>query len=85
MWQNYLGSGQVPEGMVSWLLMMPFIILVVVAWSLVWKGLALWRAGRKNQLGWFIALLLINTMGILEIVYLLTAGKNEVAPIDNQK
>ncbi|OGH84398.1 MAG: hypothetical protein A2261_02200 [Candidatus Magasanikbacteria bacterium RIFOXYA2_FULL_44_8] len=70
--------------MFGWLLVMPFIILAVVAWSLVWKGLALWRAGRKNQLGWFIALLLINTMGILEIVYLLTAGKNEVAPTDNQ-
>lgn len=44
--------------------------LLIVLWSLFWKGLALWHAGRKNQPWWFVALLLINTSGILEIAYL---------------
>lgn len=44
--------------------------LLLVLWSLFWKGLALWHAGRKGQPWWFIALLVINTAGILEIIYL---------------
>lgn len=39
-------------------------------WSLIWKGIALWRAGRNSQKYWFIALLIVNTIGILEIIYL---------------
>ncbi len=50
-----------------------FVVFVGVAvvWTLVWKGLALWRAAQNRQLGWFIALLIVHTLGILEIVYLL--------------
>lgn len=47
------------------LLMVPILI-----WSLFWKGWALWLAARKGQKVWFIALLLINSVGILEIVYI---------------
>lgn len=46
-----------------------FILLCI--WCLVWKGLALWHAGRLNQKVWFIILLIVNTVGILEIIYLL--------------
>jgi len=60
----------------GWLLAMPFVLFILIAWSVVWKGLALWRAGRKEHLAWFIVLLIVNTCGILEIIYLLTAGKN---------
>ena len=44
--------------------------LLVMVWSLAWKGLALWRAAGRKDKWWFIALLIINTMGILEIIYL---------------
>lgn len=40
-------------------------------WSLIWKGIALWKAGRNNQPAWFIVMLVLNTAGILEICYLL--------------
>ena len=46
------------------------IILVLVAWSLVWKGLALWRAAKRGEKIWFIVFMLVNTLGILEIIYL---------------
>lgn len=46
-------------------------ISLLAIWELVWKGLALWRAGRNNQLGWFVAILIINSAGILPIIYLL--------------
>ena len=45
-------------------------VLLAVAWSLLWKGLALWRAAKRGDMWWFIAFLLINTLGILEIIYL---------------
>ena len=46
-----------------------FIILMV--WSAVWKGIALWKSGRSNQLAWFVVIFIVNTIGILEIIYLL--------------
>jgi hypothetical protein len=45
-------------------------LLVLVAWSLVWKGLALWRAAKRGEKIWFIVFLIVNTAGILEIIYL---------------
>jgi hypothetical protein len=48
----------------------PVLILVAAVWSLFWKGLALWHAGRRGQPWWFIILLLVNTVGILELIYL---------------
>ena len=46
------------------------LLLALVAWSIVWKALALWQAARDGRLYWFIALLLTNTAGILDILYL---------------
>lgn len=48
-----------------------FLILLIALWELLWKGIALWKCGRNNQLVWFVLILLINTVGILPIVYLL--------------
>lgn len=49
---------------------MPFLI-VAAMWTIILKGFALWYAARGNQREWFVALLLINTLGILEIIYLI--------------
>ena len=51
------------------------IFIVVSIWSLIWKGIALWRSAKNNQRNWFIALLLINSFGILEIIYLFYFNK----------
>ncbi|MDL2341663.1 MAG: DUF5652 family protein [Patescibacteria group bacterium] len=51
------------------------IALVLLAvWELAWKGLALWRAAHRNQTKWFIALLFINSAGLLPIMYLLATA-----------
>jgi len=47
------------------------VLTVLIIWELVWKGIALWRAAQDDHLGWFILLLLINSAGILPIVYIL--------------
>ncbi len=51
------------------------LFLLAVAWQAPWKGVALWRAARNRHLGWYIALLLINTMAILEIIYIFRFSK----------
>jgi methionyl-tRNA synthetase len=57
------------------LLQNPAVLYPLLVWSIIWKGLALWRAARLRQAGWYIALLVINTVGIFEIIYLLATKK----------
>lgn len=59
-----------PKGFFLFPLFVPALI-----WSVIWKGLALYRAARNGQKAWFCILLVVNTMGILEIVYLLFFSK----------
>jgi methionyl-tRNA synthetase len=47
-----------------------FWLLPLAIWDLFWRGKALWRASKNNQVGWFIALLLVNSIGILPLIYL---------------
>src|SRR6185312_10423132 len=46
------------------------LIGAAVAWSLAWKGASLWRAARNESKPWFVALLLSNTLGVLDAIYL---------------
>lgn len=50
---------------------------VIMFWSLYWKGRALWLAARKGSLYWFVALMLINTAGLLEIAYIYYFSKKD--------
>ena len=52
-----------------------FLILLLVVVLL--KGLALWRSARNRQAIWFWVLIFVNTIGILEIIYLLTNKEKE--------
>ena len=52
------------------LLTHPLILLLIVLWTLPWKGVALWRAARLYHKWWFVALLILNTLAILEIIYI---------------
>lgn len=51
-------------------LIQTLLLLLVVAWSALWKGIALWHAARNSQKYWFVALLVVNSLGILEVLYL---------------
>jgi hypothetical protein len=44
--------------------------ILALLWSLSWKGVALWKAARNHEKGWFVALLILQTVGILEILYI---------------
>ncbi len=47
-----------------------WLVVLVTVWSLPWKGLALWKAAQLSHKKWFILLLLVNTLGILDIIYI---------------
>ena len=53
----------------------PPIIIVIALWSLFWKIFALWHAARNNARAWFVIMMIINTAGILEIIYLFGVAK----------
>lgn len=54
-----------------------WIFIVLMIWSFVWKGFALYRAGFNRSPVWFVVLLIVNTVGILEILYLFIWGKKK--------
>ena len=49
--------------------------LILLIWSMFWKGIALWTASQRKQKIWFVGLFIFNTFGILEIIYLLFIAK----------
>ena len=61
-----------PNLAVMWL-----VTSLAVAWSMAWKGVALWRAGRNAHLVWFIVLLIFNTLGILPIIYIFAFSRKK--------
>ena len=81
MMQNFAGQWAGPGlGLVAGFGILGFLILMV--WSLYWKGRALWHAARKGDKVWFVALLVVNTVGILEILYLYVFDK-KAEPVKN--
>jgi hypothetical protein len=55
-----------------------WLFFVLYLWSLLWKGLALWKAAKLGQRNWFVGILILNTAGILEIVYLFVFAKKKM-------
>lgn len=51
------------------------VIAIAALWSIPWKGMALWKAARASDTWWFIALLVVNTVGVLDILYIYIFSK----------
>lgn len=54
-----------------------FLMIVLVLWSLIWKGIALWKAARRGETGWYVVMLILNTLGILEIIYIFAVARSD--------
>lgn len=52
-----------------------WIILLTTLWTTPWKGVALWKAAKGRDTIWFIVLLVVNTMAVLEIIYIFWISK----------
>lgn len=53
-----------------WVVLLVCVIVVLAIWDGVWKLIALWKSARNSQLAWFIFLAILNTAGILPILYI---------------
>ncbi len=61
------------------------VLVLVIIWNIIWKGMALWKSARLSHKKWFIALMVINTVGILDIIYIyFIANKYKVEVIEDE-
>lgn len=72
-------------GPLTWIPTHGLLLVLIILWTIFWKGLALWHAGRRNQSWWFVFLLIINSVGILDIIYLFTICKLKFSELFNKK
>ncbi len=63
-----------PLGVFAYLL-----IGVLALWTLVIKGIALWKSARNSHTKWFIIMMVVNTLGILELIYIIRFSKSEMS------
>ncbi len=53
----------------------PLYLIAATLWTLPWKAWALWLAARRSDLWWFLAMVILSTLGILEIIYIFLVAK----------
>jgi len=63
------------SGFYSWIESNPLYFSIFLLWVLVWKGVALWKSARKGSVLWFVVLMTVNTVSVLEILYVLVLHK----------
>ena len=51
------------------------VLAVLMAWTLFWKAMGTWHAARKKNVAWFVILLIFNTLGILDMIYIFGIAK----------
>ncbi len=54
------------------------VMIIAIIWDLTWTLIGLWRSARAGQTVWFICIGILNTMGILPIIYLLLEKRKPV-------
>lgn len=55
----------------------PKYLIPMLIWIIIWKGLALWKASQRKEVLWFWLLMIINTLGLLEICYIFVFSRNK--------
>lgn len=63
--------------MEEFILQNSWVLLLIALWTLPWKGVALWKSAHNKQTGWFVAMLILNTLAILEITYIFYFSKKK--------
>lgn len=59
----------------------PIFLIITIFWVLPWKAYGLWMAVKNNHKLWFLAILIINTFGILEIIYIFVVLKKKFSEV----
>jgi len=50
-------------------------LVLVALWGYAWKAVALWMAARRDHTVWYVVLVVLNTAGILEIIYIFAVAR----------
>jgi methionyl-tRNA synthetase len=84
--QQIFHKKTMPENIVTFLSTHQWILILAAVWTIPWKGMALWRAAGNRSVAWFVILLIVNTLGILDIVYIFAfSGKKDAPqPVEKQ-
>jgi hypothetical protein len=61
-----------------------WVLILLALWTIPWKGMALWKAAKNSHKKWFIILLVINTLAVLDILYIFIFSKKGGANQANQ-
>jgi hypothetical protein len=61
----------------TWLGSSLLVFVPLIIWETVWKGIACYKAGTHKQGWWFFWMFILNTVGILPILYILFFQKKE--------
>ena len=57
-----------------------FVVLILIAlWTIPWKGVALWHAAKRGEFWWFIVMLVLNDLALLELFYVLYWTRRKAA------
>lgn len=81
-WMGHVGVGAgAPDWALALFAFLGPLLVIIILWSLFWKGLALWHSARRGQYWWFAIMLVVNTAGILEIIYLFGIAKLKVSQL----
>lgn len=59
------------------------VIVLMLSWLLFWKGYSAWTAARNGHKKWFIALVILNTLSILDIFYVFYVAHKKPEDIIN--
>ena len=57
------------------------IVLVMVIWSIFWKCYSVWTAVKRGDKRWFVALVILNTAGILDMIYIFGVVKKSTSDV----
>ena len=54
-----------------------WVLLLIMLWVLPWKGYSMWLAAQRKDKKWFLILLIINSLAILDIIYIFFVAKKK--------
>lgn len=54
-----------------------WILVLLAIWTIPWKGWALWKAAKNDDKAWFVVLLIVNTLAVLELFYIFIFSKRK--------
>lgn len=54
-----------------------WVLILIMLWVLPWKGYSMWLAAKNRDKKWFATLLILNTLAILDIIYIFFINKKK--------